>query len=151
VEGIDLSARLGFDAWGGSGLIDATVTRLLDNERKVTPSAPFDDLLGDPNFPARWRGRAGAEWSRGAVTVGLSANYVSGGRDPIGGRGIDDWTTFDSQVRYEVSEGLALTLSVRNLANAEPPFFDAPQGIGYDAANTDVLGRQVAFQLVRRW
>ncbi len=151
VEGIDLSARLGFDAWGGSGLIDATVTRLLDNERKVTPSASFDDLLGDPNFPARWRGRAGAEWSRDAFTVGLTANYVSGGRDPIGGRGIDDWTTFDGQVRYEVSEGLALTLTVRNIANAEPPFFDAPQGIGYDAANTDVLGRQIAFQLVRRW
>ncbi len=151
VEGIDVSARLGFDAWGGEVSIDTTLTRLLDNERKVTPSAPFDDLLGDPKFPARWRGRAGAEWSRGPITFGLAANYVSGGRNPLGGQTIDDWTTFDGQARYEVSDGVAVTVTVRNLTNAEPPFFDAPQGIGYDAANTDVLGRQVAVQLVRRW
>ena len=38
-----------------------------------------------------------------------------------------------------------------NLANSEPPFYDASRGIGYDAANTNALGRQVSLQLVKRW
>ena len=50
-----------------------------------------------------------------------------------------------------VAKGLSLTLNVLNLLNEEPPFYDAPAGIGYDAANTNVLGRQVSLQLVKRW
>jgi outer membrane receptor protein involved in Fe transport len=89
------------------------------------------------------------------VTLGGAVNHVSGGRDPVGGRALDDWITLDGQVRYDFDagwgQGLSLTLNVLNLANEEPPFYDAPAGIGYDAANTNVLGRQISFQLVKRW
>ena len=92
---------------------------------------------------------------RGPLTVGLIANYVSGGRDPVGGRDVDDWMTLDGQIRYEFQtgwgRGLALTFNVLNLANEEPPFYDSPIGIGYDAANTNALGRQLSLQLVKRW
>ncbi|MFW2343845.1 MAG: hypothetical protein ACN4EU_00965, partial [Brevundimonas mediterranea] len=112
-------------------------------------------LLGDPNFPARWRGRAGGQWMSGALTVGLIANYVSGGRDPLSNRQIDDWATFDGQVRYDFEsgwrEGLSVTLNVLNLSNAAPPFYDAPGGIGFDGANANVFGRQISLQLVKRW
>lgn len=155
VEGLDLAARYRFDVGPGRVAIDGSVTRLLTNDRTITPAAPTEDLLGDPNFPARWRGRLGAQWSQGSLTLGLIANHVSGGRDPIGGRRIDGWTTFDGQVRYDLSEGwgegVSLTLNVLNLANAEPPFYDAPSGIAYDAANTNALGRQISLQLVKRW
>lgn len=155
VEGIDLAARYAFELQGGRALLDGTLTHLLANDRQITAAAPSDDLLGDPNFPAKWRGRVSGSWSRGRLTLGVAANYVSGGRDPLGGRSIDDWTTFDAQARLDLEdgwgEGLSVTLNVLNVANAEPPFYDAPRGIGYDAANANVLGRQLSLQLVKRW
>lgn len=155
VEGVDLSAGYRFDLGAGRALIDGTITRMLTNTRTITAAAPTESLLGDPNFPSRWRGRAGGQWVRGPLTLGLIANYVSGGRDRVGGRDIDDWVTFDAQVRYEFEggwgRGLALTLNVLNLSNEEPPFYDSPVGIGYDAANTNALGRQLSLQLVKRW
>lgn len=155
VEGLDLSARYRFDLGSGRALVDGTITHLLTNERTITAASPTDNLLGDPNFPARWRGRVGGQWISGPLTLGLIANYVSGGRDPIGGRGIDDWTTFDGQVRYDFpdgwGEGLSLTFNVLNLWNSEPPFYDSTSGIGYDPANTNVFGRQLSLQLVKRW
>ncbi|MBB5746534.1 TonB-dependent receptor [Brevundimonas variabilis] len=155
VEGFDLSARYRFDLGSGQALLDGTITHLLTNERTITAASPTEDLLGDPNFPARWRGRIGSQWVSGPLTFGLIANYVSGGRDPLGGRRIDDWTTFDGQVRYDFAdgwgEGLSLTFNVLNLANAEPPFYDATSGIAYDPANTNALGRQLSLQLVKRW
>ena len=108
-----------------------------------------------PNSPARWRGRFGAQWMQGPITVGGALNHVSGGRDTSNGEAIDEWVTLDGQVRVDLengwTEGLSLTLNVLNLLNEEPPFYDAPAGIGYDAANTNVLGRQISLQLVKRW
>ena len=52
---------------------------------------------------------------------------------------------------HRLTESLDLALSVRNLFDAEPPFYDAPQGIGYDPANADPLGRVISLQLTKRW
>ncbi|MGQ3043867.1 MAG: TonB-dependent receptor domain-containing protein [Brevundimonas aurantiaca] len=155
VEGLDLSTRYGFSLGSGDFSLDATVTHLLTNDRTITQTSPREDLLGAPNFPARWRGRFGAQWMQGPITVGGALNHVSGGRDTTSGKAIDDWITLDGQVRVDLengwAEGLSLTLNVLNLLNEEPPFYDAPVGIGYDAANTNVLGRQISLQLVKRW
>ena len=155
VAGLDLSTRYRFTLGSDDISLDATVTHLLTNDRAVTATSPTEDLLGAPNFPARWRGRFGAQWVRGPLTLGGALNHVSGGRDRVNGREIDDWITLDGQVRYDLEsgwgEGLSLTLNVLNLTNEEPPFYDAPAGIGYDAANTNVLGRQISLQLVKRW
>jgi iron complex outermembrane receptor protein len=42
-------------------------------------------------------------------------------------------------------------LSVQNLLASDPPFYDTPQGVGYDTANADPLGRFVSLQLNKRW
>lgn len=79
------------------------------------------------------------------------------GQDGLGRlyRQIDDWTTFDGQVRYDFAadwgEGLSLALNILNLANAAPPFYDSPNGVAFDGANTNALGRQVSLQLTKRW
>lgn len=155
VEGLDLSARYRFELATGQVMIDGTITHLLTNDRQITTASPVERLLGDPNFPARWRARAGTQWVRGPITLGLIANYVSGGRDPLSNRQIDDWTTFDGQVRYDFAtgwgEGLSLALNVLNLANAAPPFYDSSNGVGFDGANTNALGPQLSLQLVKRW
>ena len=155
VEGIDFAARYAFDLRGGQASVDASVTRLLRYDRDLTDASPTEALVGTPNFPARWRGRVGGQWTGGPLTVGLNANHVSGGRDPLGGRRIDDWTTFDGQIRYDFAdgwgEGVSITLDIINLADSEPPFYDSPSGYGYDAANTDIFGRRISLQLVKRW
>lgn len=155
VEGVDISARYAFDLGPGEASVDGSITRLLRYDRELTETSPTEALVGTPNFPARWRGRIGGRWTSGPVTLGLNANHVSGGRDPVGGRSIDDWTTFDGQIRYDFAEGwgegVSVTLDVINLANSEPPFYDSPSGYGYDAANTDIFGRRISLQLVKRW
>lgn len=81
-------------------------------------------------------------------------NYVDGYRS-LEGDAIDSFRTADLRIGYEPDQGplagAAVSLSVRNLLNEDPPFYDAPQGIAYDAANADVLGRFVALQVTRRW
>ncbi|MBB1179234.1 TonB-dependent receptor [Brevundimonas pondensis] len=155
VEGLDFSARYRFDLANWQATIDGTITHLLTNDRQVTTAAPVEDLLGDPNFPSRWRGRVGTQWVRGPLTLGFIANYVGSGRDPLTNRQIDDWATFDGQVRYDFTsgwgEGLSLALNVLNLANAAPPFYDSPNGVAFDGANANALGRQVSLQLTKRW
>lgn len=157
VEGVDLSGSYAFELAGGELALDATTTRLFLYDRQITPDSPFEALVGVPNFPVEWRGRFGGVWTRGPLSLGLAANHVAGGFDPVGDRPIGSWTTLDGQVRYDFPEaagtlkGLSLTLNVLNLLNEEPPFYDAPQGLGYDAANTNVLGRQLSLQLVKRW
>ena len=42
-------------------------------------------------------------------------------------------------------------LSAQNLVAADPPFYDAIQGVGYDPANAQPFGRVVAVQLTKRW
>ena len=48
-------------------------------------------------------------------------------------------------------EGLSLALNILNVANAAPPFYDSPNGVGFDGANTNALGRQISLQLTKRW
>ena len=47
--------------------------------------------------------------------------------------------------------GLSLSLGVRNLLDEAPPFYDAFQGVGFDAANASPMGRVVSLQLSKTW
>ena len=154
VEGIDLSGSWAFSRGRDAFNLGGTVSHLLRYETQATPSSPVFDRVDTPNNPVGLRGRASADWSRGSWGAGVTVNYV-GDYHAADGRQIDAWTTADVQVRYAPDEGrfsgLITTLIVRNLFDQDPPFYDAPQGIAYDAANTDVLGRFVALQISRRW
>jgi outer membrane receptor protein involved in Fe transport len=85
----------------------------------------------------------------------MGLNYVDGYRTSTGS-GVDAWLTADAQIRWSPTaiagvSGLDLTLNVRNLFDADPPFFDAASGYGFDAGQADPLGRVVSLQLTRRW
>ena len=157
VEGVDLSAAYRFNLASGALDLSGSATYLDRYDRRVTPTSASEALVDTPHFPTSWRGRAGAQWSGDGISLGLHANHVGGSRDPISGQAVGDWLTFDGQARLDFSSGrrsdrdLSLVLNVLNLFNEEPPFYDASRGIGFDAANTNVLGRQVSLQLTRRW
>src|SRR5690606_28695875 len=128
---------------------------ILDYQQAITPAAPYVELAGEPGVPARFRARTSVDWSRGAVSLGLAANHVSGFEDASGVK-IRSQTTFDLQARYTAPAhtafaGVSATLSVRNLFDRAPPFYDNPTGFGFDASSGDPIGRFVALQLAKSW
>ncbi|MFC5345535.1 TonB-dependent receptor [Brevundimonas staleyi] len=155
IEGLDLSGRYGFSTGADLWRLGASVSHLLRYDTQATPTAPVVDVLDRPNFPLSWRGRITGDWIRGAWSARLAADLTNGYED-LAGRAIDGWITTDAQIRYAPEgpgpwAGVTVALSVQNLFDADPPFYDAPEGIGYDAANASLLGRFVSLQVTRRW
>ncbi|MFZ5685695.1 MAG: TonB-dependent receptor domain-containing protein [Pseudomonadota bacterium] len=155
VRGVDAQASYALPAFGGRLQLSANGAWLLDYERAVTPAAPFVDFVGQVANPARFRSRVAADWTGGAWSLGAAWNHVSGFRDGAGGR-IRAQDTVDALVRLTAPAegrwaGLSATLSVRNLFDRAPPFYDNPSGFGLDAANADVVGRFVSLQLAKSW
>ncbi|ACG78805.1 TonB-dependent receptor [Phenylobacterium zucineum HLK1] len=152
VSGLDLNGSYGRDAWGGRLTLAADATRLFDFAQQLTPSSPKTDVVGQTTRPPRLRARLSADWRREAWSLGLAANHTSGFRDPAGVR-IDSHTTYDLQAGWtaKTDPGLSLRLTVRNLFDEAPPFYDSPLGFAYDPTSGDPVGRFVALQLTRSW
>lgn len=154
VEGIDLTGSWRFERGRDAFVLGGNVSHLLRYDSQATPTSPVLSRLDTPNNPVGLRARTHADWARGDWGVGIGLNYVDRYRD-LKRRRIEAWTTADLQVRYTPDAGrfagITGTLTVQNLFDEDPPFYDAPQGIAYDAANANVLGRFVAFQVSRRW
>jgi len=154
VEGVDLTGtyevRRGMDLWSLGG----SIAHMYRYETQATPASPVIDRIDTPNNPISLRARASLDWSRGAWGAGLALNHLGAYRD-LEQRRISSWTTADLQFRLspEVGPlaGSVLALSIQNVFDEDPPFYDAPQGIAYDAVNANVLGRFVALQVTRRW
>lgn len=155
VQGVDLTARYGLPLGGGKLDLSGSLSYLLDYKRKVTPESAWLSLLDQARQPVDLRTKLGATWTRSAWSLTSGLNYVDDYKTAQG-KPIDSWTTIDAQLAWRSqatnwSQGLSLALSVQNLFNADPPFYDDPQGVGYDTANADPLGRFVSLQLTKRW
>ena len=154
VQGADITADYGFDLGPNTFNVAVNMTWLERFDAQPTPTSPTVSQVNRPNFPVGLRGRTSGSWSRGSWTVAPSLNYVGSYQDLVGNR-IGSWTTADVLVRYAPEDGFlagtTLSLTVQNLFDRDPPFYDAPQGVAYDAANTNVLGRFVSLQLTRSW
>lgn len=153
-QGLDLAAVYDFNL--GEDAFDAGVnfTYLDRFDAQATPTAPAVSQLDRPNYPVALRGRSHLGWSRGDWSGAVGVNHVSDYRD-LADVKIGSWTTVDLNLRYRPSTGplagTALTLNIDNLFDRDPPFYDSPTGVGYDAANADVRGRYLSLQLVRSW
>ncbi|HWQ85383.1 TonB-dependent receptor [Brevundimonas sp.] len=154
VRGLDLSGTYPLHLGENLVTFDASASYILDYETRPTPAAAVQQVAGLIGYPVRLRARAGAEWSRGAFGLGLHANHVDDYEDRVGNR-IASWTTVDGQVSWTPSsarlDGLRLSLTIQNLFDEDPPFYDAPTGYGFDPGQGGLLGRVVALQLTRRW
>ncbi|MDR6624479.1 TonB-dependent receptor [Caulobacter segnis] len=155
VQGVDLTARYGLPLGGGVLDLTGNVSVLLDYERKVTPGSAWLSLLNQARQPVDLRAKLGASWTREAWSLTGGLNHVDDYKTALG-QPIDSWTTLDAQLSWRAqgagwTKGLSAALSVQNLFDTDPPFYDDPQGVGYDTANADPLGRFVSFQLTKRW
>lgn len=154
VEGVDLEVRHEIRLGRGVLRLSGAATRLLRYEVQATPAGPRLNRLDRPNFPLAMRGRFGLEWSERSWDAGLTLHYAGGYRD-FEGRRIAAWSTADLRLSRRFSgfgsEPLTGSITLENLFGADPPFYDAPEGLAYDAANADVLGRRLSIQLTRVW
>ncbi|WP_380879407.1 TonB-dependent receptor [Sphingomonas sp. DBB INV C78] len=155
VSGMDLTIAYAFQAGMDRFDLSANASYLFHYRQRLTPDAPSVDLLNLAGRPIDLRGRATASWTRGPWTTSASLNYVDRYRDLAGNR-IHAWPTVDFQIAYEAPDtsrlkGLSLAFTIQNFFDRDPPFYDSPGGVGYDAANADAVGRFIALQLTKRW
>lgn len=156
VRGIDGAISYDFERGDRDRFrIEASGSYMSDYKRQITPTAPIINRVGQFGYPVDFRGTVAATWSRGAYRVRVGVNHVSSYSTPLG-PDIDAWNTADMQASWSPTgagwaEGLQLTLSVRNVFDADPPFYDAPTGLGFDAGQADPLGRVASLQLTKRW
>lgn len=154
VSGLDLSAGQTWDFASGRLAVDASASWIAEYESRATPTAPVEQVAGLIGYPVELRSRSGVAWSRGSVRFSGHWNHVSAYEDRAGVR-IDAWDTFDVGLGWTLDrdreDGLALLLSVQNVLDEEPPFYDATTGLGFDPGQASLLGRVISLQLTRRW
>lgn len=156
VSGLDLTIRYAFALGANHFDLGANGSYLFRYRQQFTPTSTSVDQLDLAGEPVRLKGRLTAGWTRGPFGAQAGMNYVNRYRDLNGNR-IGAWTTFDLSLSWQpksdrsLFKGFAATLTVQNLFDRAPPFYDLRVGAGYDAANADALGRYVALQLSKRW
>lgn len=154
VRGIDFSARRAIEYLDQRFVLDASGSYIIDFDSQVTPTAANRSVVGLTGYPVSLRARTGMSWSRADWGASLHWSYIDGAQDRLGKR-IASWRTVDGSVSWTAGQGalsgLRATLSIQNLLDEDPPFYDAPSGFGFDPGQANLLGRQVALQLTRRW
>ena len=156
VRGLDLSGSYRLTVGQDPVVLSGNLSWLMSYSRRVTAIAQATELVGTVENPADLRARVSAAWTHGAITSTLSLNHTGDLHTPAGLR-LSSQTTADLQIQYAATakhgglKGVSLALTVQNLLDADPPFYDSPQGVGFDAANYDIVGRLVALQLTKTW
>jgi outer membrane receptor protein involved in Fe transport len=155
VSGLDLTGTYGADVASGRLNVGANLTYMARYRQTLTPTSAGLDRVGQIGFPAKFRGRVTAEWTRDLLTVGGALNRTSAFHDFAGVR-IGSLTTVDFQARIAApegtwGEGATVTLNVRNLFDKAPPFYDNAAGFAFDTAQGDLIGRFISVQLTKRW
>jgi outer membrane receptor protein involved in Fe transport len=156
VEGVDLTGAYRLDVGEDRVDFSGNLSWLMHYKRKITSASSSVELAGMAGFPADLRARASATWTHRAFATTLALNHI-GDLHTDTGRRMKPLTTADVQVRWAPSatagvwRGAAVSLTVQNLFDQDPPFYDAPQIVGFDAANYDPSGRVIALQLTKAW
>jgi hypothetical protein len=101
----------------------------------------------------RMRGRVTA--TVGGWSVGTFVNHQGNYSDPPRGRSVDDWTTIDLSLVYEIDDrggwlqDTRFQVSAINVLDEPPPFVNIR--VGFDAANASEWGRMLSAQVAKQW
>ena len=162
-DGLDFDARYSFEA-GNTGRFNFRFggTYILSFEEAFGPTAPVVELVDTVGNPIGLRLRNSVSWSgENGLSATAFLNYSDSYRDNISDpeRKIESWTTIDLTLTYRTEGRLAnvglddvrVSLSVRNLFDADPPFVNNFNGVGYDPENASPLGRFISFTITKTW
>lgn len=158
-DGIDFGASLRPPSalWQTEFGIDGNY--ILQYDTRFSPTAPITSFLNTAYNPIDLKLRARSTVERGPFSLGLFANYVSSYRNPVsvGFVPIASWATIDATASYAFhfisqNKPSILRVGVTNLMDRPPPYVgNARNGVNFDGANANALGRFVYVQLLTRW
>jgi iron complex outermembrane receptor protein len=162
IRGIDGRVDARTEVAGGELTLGLNATYTFEQKRRVTPSSPSFSVIDEVGKPVALRARANAGWSKGAFGGYVHLNYTDSYSNPFSSleSKMDSYLTVDATLRVDGSKlvaaewlsGVSASLSVANLLDEKPPFFDGGfTGILYDSANASPFGRYYSLRLTKTW
>lgn len=163
-NGVDIQANYSMPFMNGDLTLGVTSTWI--NELVTGPStldgvqvSAGDDRLGFLNFQTvaaaapEWRTNLSANYALGAQNFRLGVNYVSAVQDERAGVQYgefgEEYITVDFTYRIELENDVAVTATVANLFDRDPP--PAQEELGYDPRLGNPLGRTFEVGLRKRF
>lgn len=158
-RGLDVLVKYEFESEWGEFDLGVVGTRLFEFSQDLSRSAPGLDLLDTQNNPLDLRLRGNLSWSHLGMGATLAVNYAGSYRDVASQpeRRVGSWTTYDLQLRYDWDQqsgwlsDSAVSLTIQNLFDKDPPFLNNQLGIGYDQENADPAGRFIRLYFKKSW
>jgi iron complex outermembrane recepter protein len=153
-NGVDVQATYSLPFWSGDLTLGLTATQVLELSTGPTSLdgvvvSTGDNRLGTLNFATvaaaapEMRANFSANYARGDHNFRLGVNYVSAVRDEREGAQYGEygsrWITVDATYRIQLREDVAVTASVANILDRDPP--KAQEELGYDPRLGNPLGR----------
>lgn len=142
----------------------ANVATIDEIENQFTMTASPDDLVDTFAAPVDLRARLDLGLSHGGFLTNIGLNYTDAYTNTVAPNSpkIGSWTTVDFMGRLDLSsvlssaawKGTALSLTVQNIFDEDPPFVDASAvgiNVQFDQANATALGRFIALQVEKNW
>jgi outer membrane receptor protein involved in Fe transport len=153
-KGFDIQATYGLPVGPGALDVNFTATRVTELRTGATTLdgvtiSTGDDRLGTLNFATfaqaapKLRANLGVNYGLGRQNFRLGVNYVSAVVDERAGVQYGEegkaWVTTDFTYRLQLGDSMALTATVANIFDRDPP--PAQEEFGYDPWTGNPLGR----------
>ena len=152
VRGLDFNGRYDVKIGGGKFVVDAQVTRFLNQQTRIFATDPLEEDNGTIGQP-KWSGAFSANFNinhfnfhYGLEWVGRTDSYALQQEDPLTSRFIlktKDYFLHSASIQWK-GKAFGMTVGVRNLLNKQPPQIssgggysrvgNAPLYSGYDYA-----------------
>jgi iron complex outermembrane receptor protein len=145
-EGLEVTARGGFDAFGGILAAGLDGTYLLDKREKLLPSLAYTDLIGRFTFTGdlglKWKHNAFISYQNDDVSVTFSQIFRNGYTNqalpgsaarPDFNPKVKDYIIYNATVSLIGIPGFKITAGVKNIFDRDPPFaitYDSNTGAG---------------------
>ena len=161
VRGTDALISYNFDSPIGSFNISSNFSVFFDFREAFTSAAPLIEVIDTVGKPVDWRMRNSVTWSNWDLSASAFVNYTDNyvDTDSSPNRKIDSYTTVDIRVAYDTKDRLSdvwlnntvFSITVLNLFDEDPPFFNNFFGTGFDPEKASPQGRFISFQLTKQW
>lgn len=158
ISGLDLSVSYDWATEVGDFSTSVDGTYLLDYNTQLTDLSDVQEQVSTVYRPVDLNLRGAVSWSLDGFTAYSAVNYVDGYTDNLSGVNdipISSWTTVDVMLSYggdarqasPLLKNTKISLGVQNLFDRDPPFVSTADGLNYDPANANPLGRLISFRI----
>lgn len=161
IQGIDLSARYGFDLSSRDHFIIDASASYLKSDRQLVAGLPTSQNAGVVFKPPHWRANGGGTWERDSFSLSTFANYIGGTLDnrapPFAT--VSSFLAIDivAQLRSRAASGafkdVQLIFSVLNAFNERPSRIRSSSSAdpSFDSTNYPSTGRTISFTVSKSW